>query len=51
MFEHPVLAFDTCGEVGTVALVDLKNAATNGYMYQTDGTRWTRSLCPLDAGN
>jgi tRNA threonylcarbamoyladenosine biosynthesis protein TsaB len=28
IFEHPVLAFDTCGEVGTVALVDLENAAT-----------------------
>ncbi len=28
MFEHPVLAFDTCGEVGTVALVDLENGAT-----------------------
>jgi tRNA threonylcarbamoyladenosine biosynthesis protein TsaB len=28
MFEHPVLAFDTCGEVGTVALVDLKHGAT-----------------------
>ncbi len=26
--EHPVLAVDTCGEVGTVALVDLENAAT-----------------------
>jgi tRNA threonylcarbamoyladenosine biosynthesis protein TsaB len=28
MLEHPILAFDTCGEVGTVALVDLKNDAT-----------------------
>jgi tRNA threonylcarbamoyladenosine biosynthesis protein TsaB len=28
IFEHPVLAFDTCGETGTVALVDLKNGAT-----------------------
>jgi tRNA threonylcarbamoyladenosine biosynthesis protein TsaB len=28
MFEHPILAFDTCGEVGTVALVDLENEAT-----------------------
>lgn len=28
IFEHPVLAFDTCGDVGTVALVDLKNEAT-----------------------
>jgi tRNA threonylcarbamoyladenosine biosynthesis protein TsaB len=28
MLEHPVLAFDTCGDVGTVALVDLTNAAT-----------------------
>lgn len=27
MFEHPLLAFDTCGEVGTVALLDLKHAA------------------------
>jgi tRNA threonylcarbamoyladenosine biosynthesis protein TsaB len=27
-FEHPVLAFDTCGEVGTVALADLENGAT-----------------------
>jgi tRNA threonylcarbamoyladenosine biosynthesis protein TsaB len=26
--EHPVLAFDTCGETGTVALVDLENDAT-----------------------
>jgi tRNA threonylcarbamoyladenosine biosynthesis protein TsaB len=25
---HPVLAIDTCGAVGTVALVDLENAAT-----------------------
>ena len=25
MLQHPVLAFDTCGEVGTVALVDLEN--------------------------
>lgn len=28
MLEHPILAFDTCGEVGTVALVDLTNDAT-----------------------
>ena len=28
MLEHPVLAFDTCGETGTVALVDLINEAT-----------------------
>jgi tRNA threonylcarbamoyladenosine biosynthesis protein TsaB len=28
MFEHPVLAFDTCGDAGTVALVDLENEAT-----------------------
>src|SRR4051794_13359156 len=28
MFEHPLLAFDTCGEVGTVALLDLKHDAT-----------------------
>jgi tRNA threonylcarbamoyladenosine biosynthesis protein TsaB len=28
MFEHPVLAFDTCGETGTVALLDLENDAT-----------------------
>jgi tRNA threonylcarbamoyladenosine biosynthesis protein TsaB len=28
MFEHPLLAFDTCGEVGTVALLDLKYGAT-----------------------
>jgi tRNA threonylcarbamoyladenosine biosynthesis protein TsaB len=28
IFEHPVLAFDTCGETGTVALVDLENGAT-----------------------
>ena len=28
MFEHPILAFDTCGEIGTVALLDLKNGAT-----------------------
>jgi tRNA threonylcarbamoyladenosine biosynthesis protein TsaB len=28
MFEHPVLAFDTCGDAGTVALVDLANSAT-----------------------
>jgi tRNA threonylcarbamoyladenosine biosynthesis protein TsaB len=27
-FAHPVLAFDTCGEVGTVALADLENGAT-----------------------
>jgi tRNA threonylcarbamoyladenosine biosynthesis protein TsaB len=28
MLQHPVLAFDTCGVVGTVALVDFENAAT-----------------------
>jgi tRNA threonylcarbamoyladenosine biosynthesis protein TsaB len=28
MLEHPVLAFDTCGETGTVALVDLGSGAT-----------------------
>ena len=28
MLEHPILAFDTCGEVGTVALVDLTNGTT-----------------------
>jgi tRNA threonylcarbamoyladenosine biosynthesis protein TsaB len=28
MLEHPILAFDTCGEVGTVALVDLEEGAT-----------------------
>ena len=28
IFEHPVLAFDTCGEIGSVALVDLENGAT-----------------------
>ena len=28
MFEHPILAFDTCAEIGTVALLDLKNGAT-----------------------
>jgi tRNA threonylcarbamoyladenosine biosynthesis protein TsaB len=28
IFGHPVLAFDTCGEVGTVALADLENTAT-----------------------
>jgi tRNA threonylcarbamoyladenosine biosynthesis protein TsaB len=28
MFEHPALAFDTCGDAGTVALVDLANSAT-----------------------
>jgi tRNA threonylcarbamoyladenosine biosynthesis protein TsaB len=28
MLEHPVLAFDTCGDIGTVALVDLGNGAT-----------------------
>ena len=28
MLEHPMLAFDTCGDVGTVALVDLENDAT-----------------------
>jgi tRNA threonylcarbamoyladenosine biosynthesis protein TsaB len=28
MFEHPILAFDTCGEVGTAALVGLENEAT-----------------------
>ena len=27
MIEYPVLAFDTCGETGTVALVDLGNGA------------------------
>jgi len=27
-FAHPVLAFDTCGEVGTVALADFENGAT-----------------------
>ena len=27
-FENPVLAFDTCGDAGTVALADLKNEAT-----------------------
>ena len=28
MLEHPILAFDTCGDVGTVALVDLTNGTT-----------------------
>ena len=28
IFEHPVLAFDTCGEIGTAALVDLEKDAT-----------------------
>jgi tRNA threonylcarbamoyladenosine biosynthesis protein TsaB len=28
MLEHPVLAFDTCGDTGTVALVDIGNEAT-----------------------
>ncbi len=28
IFEHPVLAFDTCGELGTVTLADLENGAT-----------------------
>ena len=28
IFEHPVLAFDTCGDAGTVALVDLQNKST-----------------------
>lgn len=28
IFEHPVLAFDTCGEVGSVALVDLEKSTT-----------------------
>jgi tRNA threonylcarbamoyladenosine biosynthesis protein TsaB len=28
IFAHPVLAFDTCGEIGTVALADLENGAT-----------------------
>jgi tRNA threonylcarbamoyladenosine biosynthesis protein TsaB len=28
MLQDPVLAIDTCGQVGTVALVELKNAAT-----------------------
>jgi tRNA threonylcarbamoyladenosine biosynthesis protein TsaB len=28
MLQHPVLAFDTCGQVGTVALADLENGAT-----------------------
>jgi tRNA threonylcarbamoyladenosine biosynthesis protein TsaB len=28
MLHHPVLAFDTCGDAGTVALVDLENEAT-----------------------
>jgi tRNA threonylcarbamoyladenosine biosynthesis protein TsaB len=27
-FAYPVLAFDTCGEIGTVALADLENGAT-----------------------
>ena len=28
IFEYPVLAFDTCGDAGTVALVDLQNKST-----------------------
>jgi tRNA threonylcarbamoyladenosine biosynthesis protein TsaB len=37
IFEHPVLAFDTCGEVGTVALADLGNgAATVTCISQTE---------------
>jgi tRNA threonylcarbamoyladenosine biosynthesis protein TsaB len=28
MLKHPVLAFDTCGDVGTVALMDLGDGAT-----------------------
>ena len=28
IFEYPVLAFDTCGDAGTVALVDLRNKST-----------------------
>jgi tRNA threonylcarbamoyladenosine biosynthesis protein TsaB len=28
MFDHPALAIDTCGELGTVALVDFSNDAT-----------------------
>lgn len=28
IFEYPVLAFDTCGDGGTVALVDLQNKST-----------------------
>jgi tRNA threonylcarbamoyladenosine biosynthesis protein TsaB len=28
MLQHPILAIDTCGQVGTVALVDLENDAT-----------------------
>ena len=28
MFEHSLVAIDTCGEVGTAALVDLENDAT-----------------------
>jgi tRNA threonylcarbamoyladenosine biosynthesis protein TsaB len=28
MFEYPVLAFDTCGDISTVALVDLEIGAT-----------------------
>jgi tRNA threonylcarbamoyladenosine biosynthesis protein TsaB len=28
MLEHPVLAFDTCGDTGTVALGDIGNGAT-----------------------
>ena len=29
MLEHPALAFDTCGDVGTAALVDLANGTTS----------------------
>jgi tRNA threonylcarbamoyladenosine biosynthesis protein TsaB len=28
MLKHPILAFDTCGEIGTVALLDVENGAT-----------------------
>jgi len=28
MLQYPVLAIDTCGQVGTVALADLENGAT-----------------------
>jgi tRNA threonylcarbamoyladenosine biosynthesis protein TsaB len=36
-FAHPVLAFDTCGEVGTVALANLENVATAlTYISQTE---------------
>ncbi len=51
MFEHPILAFDTCGEVGTAALVDLENECNNGYMYQPDGAGRTNSLGSVVAGN